>query len=84
MGALRTRTPAGAAVSDKVAALVMAVTSLDCNPEWVMRIYLEAAFDAENRSMSATARRLGMHRRTLQRILGKTRPPQYRRLVQFE
>ncbi|WP_353744191.1 helix-turn-helix domain-containing protein [Devosia sp. 63-57] len=36
--------------------------------------YVRAALAAEGGCISATARRLGIHRRTLQRMLGKARP----------
>lgn len=36
--------------------------------------YIQRMFEACGRNVSETARRLGMHRRTLQRILGKRAP----------
>lgn len=55
-------------------AVRIALVTLDVNPEYVMRRYIEAALEEENFDRSATARRLGMHRRTLQRMLKKGRP----------
>jgi two-component system response regulator RegA len=37
--------------------------------------YIQRTLDAHDGNVSATARALGMHRRTLQRKLGKRRPP---------
>lgn len=37
--------------------------------------YIQRTLDAHDGNVSATARALGMHRRTLQRKLGKHRPP---------
>ena len=37
--------------------------------------YIQRTLDAHGGNLSATARALGMHRRTLQRKLGKRRPP---------
>lgn len=56
-------------------AIRLALISLDVNPYYVFRRYIEAAFEEEDFNMSATARRLKMHRRTLQRILAAKRPP---------
>ncbi len=40
----------------------------------VRREHIDAVFEQYGRNVSETARRLGMHRRTLQRILGKNVP----------
>lgn len=55
-------------------AIRTALIGLNVNPEYVMRRYIEAALEEEDFNVSATCRRLGMHRRTLQRILAKDRP----------
>lgn len=55
-------------------AVRIALITLDVNPYYVMRRYIEAALEEEDGNLSATARRLQMHRRTLQRIIDKERP----------
>ncbi|ODT50280.1 MAG: hypothetical protein BGO80_04015 [Devosia sp. 63-57] len=56
------------------AALQQAIDLLDLSPNEVAFHYVRAALAAEGGCISATARRLGIHRRTLQRMLGKARP----------
>jgi ActR/RegA family two-component response regulator len=46
-----------------------ALISLNVDPDLVRWWYIQAAYEEEDFNKSATARRLGMHRRTLQRIL---------------
>lgn len=53
----------------------MALVTLDVNPDYLVRRYLEAVIEEEDGNMSAAARRLNMHRRTLQRLIRKNRPP---------
>ncbi len=45
------------------------------SPDRVRWEYIHRAYEANARNISKTARRLGMHRRTLQRILSKRSPP---------
>lgn len=44
------------------------------NPRQARLTHIIAIFEEQNRQLTATARCLGMHRRTLQRILRKSRP----------
>ena len=44
------------------------------SPDRARWIHIQAVFEAYNRNISETARRLNMHRRTLQRILMKSAP----------
>lgn len=55
-------------------AIRTALISLSVNPDLVRWHYIQAAFDECDGNVSQTARRLGMHRRTLQRIL-QSKPP---------
>lgn len=52
-----------------------ALISLNVNPYYVLRRYIEAVIEEEDFNLSATSRRLGMQRRTIQRMLAKNRPP---------
>ncbi len=45
------------------------------SPDRVRWEYIHRAYERYGRNISETARRLGMHRRTLQRILSKRSPP---------
>jgi ActR/RegA family two-component response regulator len=48
--------------------------ALDAPPDEVVFHYVRAVVVAEKGSIAGAARRLGMHRRTLQRMLSKSRP----------
>jgi ActR/RegA family two-component response regulator len=54
--------------------LQRSLTSLVLTPEQVRWHYIHLVYETHHRNVSETARQLGMHRRTLQRILGKTKP----------
>lgn len=51
-----------------------AAATLTLNPYQLVWHYCRAALDKHQGNVSATARALGMHRRTLQRILTQRRP----------
>jgi two-component system response regulator RegA len=52
-----------------------AITSFDVNPYALEWHYVHLAFKTNDNNVSETARALGMHRRTVQRILEKRSPP---------
>ncbi|UYN98375.1 MAG: hypothetical protein KIT02_10395 [Devosia sp.] len=56
------------------AALRRAMVTLDLSPSELQFHYVRAVLDEEDGCISATARRLGIHRRTLQRMLDKRSP----------
>lgn len=56
------------------AALRRAMVTLDLSPNELTFHYVRAVLDEEDGCVSATARRLGIHRRTLQRMLDKRCP----------
>lgn len=61
--------------ADHIAHLRQAVTRLDLTPDQLRWHYVQLALATNDGNVSTTARKLGMHRRTLQRMLGKN-PPQ--------
>ena len=63
-----------APVVDHVQELQRLTQSLDAPAAAVTYHYVRAAFIAEGRCVAATAKRLGMHRRTVQRMLQATKP----------
>lgn len=63
-------------------AIKQALISLDMNPEYVMRRYCEAVLEECDYVVSHAADRMGMHRRTLQRMMRKSRPPMRKRTPQ--
>lgn len=62
------------ALSDHIAKLRQAVTRVDLTPDELRWHYIQLAFHSHGRNVSHTAKALGMHRRTLQRVLGKKAP----------
>lgn len=58
-------------------AIKRALISLDVNPNLVRWHYIQAALEECDFNVAATARRIGMHRRSLQRMLGKGEPPKH-------
>ncbi|HEY8358647.1 MAG TPA: hypothetical protein VIL30_14410 [Ramlibacter sp.] len=54
--------------------LLTACTEFNLSAHDVSRLYVRAAFRASGRNVSETARRTGMHRRTVQRILAAEKP----------
>lgn len=63
--------------SDKMENLRAAVRYLDAHPDYVVWQYVRAALAASGNNISDTARKLGMHRRSLQRLLTKDCPPRH-------
>lgn len=55
-----------------------AVDNLDANPYRVLWLYVQATLAHCGGNQSAAARRLGMHRRTLQRIIERRYQPDAR------
>lgn len=45
-----------------------------CNPDLVKWHFIMASFESQGRNVTHTAKRLGMHRKSLQRILAKKAP----------
>jgi ActR/RegA family two-component response regulator len=60
---------------EHAAVLQEAITSFDVNPYALEWHYVHLAFKTNDNNVSETARALGMHRRTVQRILEKRSPP---------
>lgn len=58
-------------MSDSQNLLSQAISIYDQPPDVVRWHYINAALEACNGDKSAAARRMGMHRRTLQRIMAK-------------
>ena len=54
--------------------LTIAVSAFDATPYEIAWLYVRAAHRECGRNVSETARRLGMHRRTVQRMLSAKRP----------
>lgn len=50
------------------------IATLDATPDAVLFHYVRAVVDEEGGNVSAAARRIGVHRRSLQRMLEKPRP----------
>lgn len=55
--------------------LAAACTDFNVTSHEVSRLYVRAAFRASGRNVAETARRTGMHRRTIQRILAESPRP---------
>lgn len=55
-------------------AMEAALEGLDAHPDWLIWHYVHAAVERHG-DISKAARALGMHRRTLQRVLHKRCPP---------
>jgi two-component system response regulator RegA len=56
------------------AELAAAITEMRATPYAIAWLYLRAAHDLTGKNVTETARRLGMHRRTVQRLLPKKQP----------
>lgn len=55
--------------TQQMVTLFQVMASAQMNPDEVRWLYIKAALTHQQNNVSATARRLGMHRRTLQRII---------------
>lgn len=55
--------------------LFQACTEFNLTAYDISRLYVRAAFRASGRNVTETARRTGMHRRTVQRILAERSKP---------
>lgn len=62
-------------LADHMAILQQALTRQDLTPGQMRWHYIRLAWLTNGRNVSATARALGMHRRTLQRALARKSPP---------
>ncbi|SFV31237.1 Homeodomain-like domain-containing protein [Devosia crocina] len=60
--------------SDHIATLRQAVLRMDLTPEQVRWHYIQLAHHSTGRNVTKTAEKLGIHRRTLQRVLAKRLP----------
>lgn len=56
------------------ATLNVGITTLQMSPSELQFHYVRAVLDAERGCVSSAARRIGLHRRTLQRMLDKAAP----------
>jgi ActR/RegA family two-component response regulator len=54
--------------------LIRALNEMSATPYEISRLYARAAYERFGGNMSKTARALGMHRRSLQRMLQSSRP----------
>lgn len=62
-------------MSNRVA-LIQTISETTATPDRVRWLYIQLALERCRGNISATARRLNMHRRTLQRILERGEPTQ--------
>jgi two-component system response regulator RegA len=74
MAVNRTTRTSSLTMVEHVTEIGNALATLTVSPERVMWHYIHCAFLANGENISATARALGMHRRTLQRALNKRAP----------
>lgn len=61
-------------LADHIATLQRAITRVDLTPNQLRWHYIQLAFCVHGGNVSHTARALGMHRRTLQRMLAANAP----------
>lgn len=59
-------------------AIIAALRTRTLNPDLLRWHYIQLTLERNEGNVSETARQLGMHRRTLQRIRGKRQPPKAR------
>ena len=62
------------ALSDHIAALRQAVIRIDLTPAQVRWHYIHLAYHTNGRNAARTAAALGVHLRTVQRVLAKSQP----------